>query len=416
MANHAYSLARKTFVSHVCNRALNVMQSYAESRPAIILGIETSCDDTGCGIVNTAGEILGEAIHSQHLTHLKYGGIIPKIASDIHRQNITDVCETALRAANLRLKDIDAVAATIKPGLFLSLAVGNAFGQYLSRVGDKPYIPIDHMEAHALTVRMVEAVDFPYLVLLVSGGHSILGIVENVDRFYTLGTTLDNPPGEVLDKIARRLKLVNMPEFSQMSGGQALEAAASKATDPTKFVFQNIMTQQRDCQFSFAGVYNQCLRHINKQETQFGVDGSAVIPDVYDLCAAVQTVVIKHICHKTQTAMEFVSNLDLFPKEKQTLVVSGGVACNNFLAKALEVVCSEKGFRFVRTPPQLCNDNGVMIAWNGAERWMANAGVLRDRDAIEAVTVQKKAAFGEDWVGRVQDANIKCKLVSLKGI
>lgn len=121
-------------------------------------------------------------------------------------------------------------------------------------------------------------------------------------------------------QIARRLKLMNIPEFSQMSGGQALEAAASKATDPTKFVFQNIMTQQRDCQFSFSGVYNQCMRHINKQEAQFGVDGSAVIPDVYDLCAAVQTVVTKHICHKTQRAMEFISSLDLFPKEKQTLV------------------------------------------------------------------------------------------------
>ncbi|KAL6432924.1 hypothetical protein ACFW04_006338 [Cataglyphis niger] len=398
------------------NWILNAVRKFANDRPAIILGIETSCDDTGCGIVDTTGKILSEVINSQHLTHLKLGGIIPTIAYDMHRQHITSVCEDALRSANLRLRDIDAIATTTKPGLPLSLAVGNTFGKYLSRIGNKPYIPIHHMEAHALTTRMVQKVDFPFLVLLVSGGHSLLAIVENVDKFYTLGTTLDNAPGEVFDKIARRLKLANIAEFSHMSGGQAIERAASKATDPTKFVFEPVMPGKRNCQFTFSGILNRSLKYISKQEKEHDIDGSTVIPDVYNLCAALQISAVKHICLRTQRAMEFINNLNLISKEKRTLVVSGGVACNNFLAEALEIVCLEKGFKFIRTPPRLCNDNGVMIAWNGVERWTANVGVIRDRNEIEMVTAEKKAPLGESWIERVQEANIKCKLVKLKGL
>ncbi|XP_071579471.1 tRNA N6-adenosine threonylcarbamoyltransferase, mitochondrial isoform X1 [Temnothorax nylanderi] len=426
MAKYAYFLSRETSLGlyqpkpsrflRTCSRTLNVIGKFADDRPAIILGIETSCDDTGCGIVDTTGKILGEAINSQHLTHLKHGGIIPTIAGEMHRKHITTVCEDALRSANLRLRDIDAIAATIKPGLPLSLVVGNNFGKYLSRIGNKPYIPIHHMEAHALTVRMVQKVDFPYLVLLVSGGHSLLAIVENVDKFYLLGTTLDNAPGEILDKIARRLKLANIPEFSHMSGGQAIESAASKASDPTKFVFEPVLTRKRDCQFSFAGIANKSFRYVDKEEKNFDVADSTAIPDVYNFCAALQMSLTKHICLRTQRAMELINNANLISQEKRTLVISGGVACNNFLAKALEIVCSEKGFKFVRTPPRLCNDNGVMIAWNGAERWTANTGVLRDREEIEMVTVEKNASFGESWIERVQDANIKCKLVKLNSL
>nr|XP_012223346.1 PREDICTED: probable tRNA N6-adenosine threonylcarbamoyltransferase, mitochondrial isoform X2 [Linepithema humile] len=366
---------------------LNVVRKFADDKPAIILGIETSCDDTGCGIINTTGKILGEALNSQHLTHLKHGGIIPTIAHEMHRQHITEVCEDALRSAHLRLRDIDVIATTIKPGLPLSLAIGNTFGKYLSRIGNKPYIPIHHMEAHALTVRMVRKVDFPYLVLLVSGGHSLLAIVEDVDKFYMLGTTTDNAPGEVLDKLARRLKLANIPEFSHMSGGQAIENAARKATNPTKFTYEAILTRRRDCQFSFAGLRSKSLKYINKQEKELNIDGSTIIPDVYNLCAAVQTCLVKHICLRTQRAIEFIDKLNLISREKRTLVISGGVACNNALAKALEIVCTERGFTFVRTPPELCNDNGVMIAWNGAEKWMANKGVIRCKDEIEMVWI-----------------------------
>lgn len=407
-----YQSRRSRFL-RTCSGTLNAIRKFTDDRPAIILGIETSCDDTGCGIVDTTGRILGEAINSQHLTHLKHGGIIPTIAGEMHRQQITTVCEDALKSANLRLRNIDAIATTTKPGLPLSLAIGNNFGKYLSRVGNKPYIPIHHMEAHALTVRMVEKVDFPYLVLLVSGGHGLLAIVENVDKLYLLGTTIDNAPGEILDKIARRLKLANIPEFSHMSGGEAIESAASKASDPTKFVFDPVLTRKRNCQFSFAGISNKGFRYLDKQEENFDIADDTTISDVYNFCAALQMSLTRHICLRTQRAMEFIDNMNLIAQETRTLVISGGVACNNFLAENLEIVCSQRGFKFVRTPPRLCNDNGIMIAWNGAERWMANAGVLRDRKEIEMVTVEKTASLGENWIERVQDANIKCKLVKL---
>lgn len=397
-------LRRSKFL-RTSGRALNAVRKFAD-RPAIILGIETSCDDTGCAIVDTTGKILGEAINSQHLTHLKHGGIIPTIASEMHRQHITTVCEDALRSASLRLRNIDAIATTVKPGLPMSLAIGNDFGKYLCRVGNKPYIPIHHMEAHALTVRMVQKVDFPYLVLLVSGGHSLLAIVENVDKFYLLGTSTDNAPGEILDKIARRLKLANIPEFSHMSGGQAIESAASKALDPSKFVFEPTLTKKRNCQFSFAGILNKGFKYIDK-ENNFDNTDSTAIPNIYNFCAALQMSLIKHICLRTQRAMEYINNTNLISQEKRTLVISGGVACNNFLAKALEIVCSERGFKFVRTPPRLCNDNGVMIAWNGVEKWMVNIDVLRNKNEIEMVTVEKIASLGENWTERVQDANIK---------
>ncbi|XP_012536377.1 probable tRNA N6-adenosine threonylcarbamoyltransferase, mitochondrial [Monomorium pharaonis] len=406
-----FQLRRLRFL-RACSQTLNVARKFTDDRSAIILGIETSCDDTGCGIVDTTGKILGEAINSQHVTHLKHGGIIPTIASEMHRQHITTVCENALKSANLRLRNIDAIATTTRPGLPLSLSIGNKFGKYLSRIGNKPYIPIHHMEAHALTVRMVQKVDFPYLVLLVSGGHSLLAIVENVDKFYLLGTTVDNAPGEILDKIARRLKLANIPEFSHISGGQAIESAASKASDPTKFVFEPILTRKRDCQFSFAGISNTCFKYIDEQEKKFNISDST-ISDLYNLCAALQLSLAKHICLRTQRAMEFINNMNLISQEKRTLVISGGVACNNFLAKTLETVCSERGFKFVRTPPHLCNDNGIMIAWNGVERWLVNAGIFRSREEIEMVTIEKNALFGESWIERVKDANIKCKLVKL---
>ncbi|XP_014479015.1 PREDICTED: probable tRNA N6-adenosine threonylcarbamoyltransferase, mitochondrial isoform X2 [Dinoponera quadriceps] len=398
------------------SQIVNTLRRYTDDRPAIILGIETSCDDTGCGIVDTTGKVLGEAINSQNSIHLKCGGIIPTIANEIHRQNITTVCENALRAAGLRLRDIDAIATTTKPGLLNSLHVGNTFGKYLSRVGNKPYIPIHHMEAHALTVRMVQKVDFPFLVLLISGGHSLLAIADSVDKFYLLGTTTDNAPGEVLDKIARRLKLVNIPEFSHMCGGQAIESAASKATDPKKFELPSFMARRRNCQFSFAGMWSTVNQYIANQEKELQIDANKVIPDAYNLCASLQWSMAKQICSRTQRAMAFIDKKNLIPQEKRTLVISGGVACNDFFAKALEIVCSEMDFRFVRTPRRLCNDNGVMIAWNGAERWRTNAGVIRDRSEIEAVTIEKKVPLGENWTEKVEFANVKCTMVKLNAL
>ncbi|XP_017893656.1 probable tRNA N6-adenosine threonylcarbamoyltransferase, mitochondrial [Ceratina calcarata] len=390
------------------------VRNSVHSRPAVILGIESSCDDTGCGIVNSDGIVIGEALTSQQLTHLNFGGIIPTFARLLHTSNVTKTCEDALRAANMKLRDVDAIATTVKPGLPMSLKIGTEFGKYLSKIAGKPFIPIHHMEAHALTVRMKEKVEFPYLVLLVSGGHCLLGIVKNVDKFYLLGSSINNSPGELFDKVARRMKLRNIPELSKLNGGLAVETAASKATNIDQFLFPPVMTKYRDCNFSFAGVMSRCNLYVELEEKQHDIIADMVIPNVYNLCAAVQLGVTIHICQRTQRAIEFIKKLSLIPEDRRTLVVSGGVACNNFLAKALDILCTELGYNFVRTPPKLCTDNGVMIAWNGVEKWMANVDVIRDPNEIEKIQVEKRCPFGESWIERVQEANLKCEWVNIK--
>ncbi|KAF5282807.1 hypothetical protein FQR65_LT02804 [Abscondita terminalis] len=370
-------------------------RSYSENR-SIILGIETSCDDTGCAIVDNQGNILGEALNSQHLIHLRHGGIIPPIAQDLHRQNIEDVVNDALKAANITCNDVDAIATTVKPGLPLSLSIGLKYGTYLSRTFNKPFIPIHHMEAHALTARMHDpSIEFPFLVLLISGGHCLLAVAQDVDKFLLMGQSHDDAPGEVFDKMSRRLQLRNIPEFSKLSGGQAIELAASRATDPSEFKFTTTLLKYRDCNFSFAGNKNQFHRHVINQERKFGLAPDDVVPGFPNLCAGLLLVVTRHLCHRVQRGMEYVKLKNLIPSNRQTLVVSGGVACNNFIARGLEIVCNELDYRLVRPPPKLCTDNGVMIAWNGIERWRTNKGIT---NALESIEIQKCCPLGENII------------------
>ncbi|XP_011304382.1 probable tRNA N6-adenosine threonylcarbamoyltransferase, mitochondrial isoform X2 [Fopius arisanus] len=386
-----------------------------------ILGIETSCDDTGIAIVDGNGKILGEALNSQQSTHLqeknyiyRYGGIIPPVARELHRKNITDVCEKALRDANLRVRDVDAVAVTVKPGLPLSLMIGRNFGQYLSKIGNKPLIPIHHMEAHALTARMSGEVEFPFLTLLISGGHCLLALVKDVADFYLLGTSIDDAPGEALDKTARKLKLRNIPEYADKNGGAAIELAASRATNPFQFEFPALMSHYKDCNFSFAGLKNSVERVIGRLEEEHEIVGDKVVPDIENLCAGFQLCIAKHICHRTKRAIMFLDRTKLIPENKKTLVISGGVACNNFIAKSLQLVCDEMGYRFVRPPPKFCMDNGIMIAWNGLERWNADVGVLRDPLEIEKVEFESRAPLGINWIDRVREEDITCRTVRSK--
>jgi len=381
------------------------------SKEAIILGIETSCDDTGCGIVNTDGRILGEALHSQHLIHLNNGGIIPPLARDLHKENIEKVVQNAFHLADLSIQDVDAIATTVKPGLPLSLLIGTKYGKYLCKKHNKPFIPIHHMEAHALTARMVDtSLEFPFLVLLVSGGHCLLAVAENVNKFWLLGDSIDDAPGEAFDKMARRLKLKNIPEYSKLSGGQAMEVAASKADNPLEFKFNTPMLQYKDCTFSFAGIKNVCLRHIWKEEKTKDLPPDAVIPGVNNLCAGFLLVVTRHLCHRVQRAMEYVARKNLIPLDKQTLVVSGGVACNNFIAEGLQMVCNELGYKLIRPPPKLCTDNGIMIAWNGVERWKAKEGIYQNVDDID---IEKTCPLGTRLVEDVSKEGISCKWVKL---
>ncbi|XP_063593069.1 tRNA N6-adenosine threonylcarbamoyltransferase, mitochondrial-like [Penaeus indicus] len=294
----------------------------------LVLGIETSCDDTGASVVDDQGAVLGEALNTQQKIHLMHGGIIPPVACRLHAENIEEVVDTCLKRSGISLEEIDAIATTVKPGLPLSLAVGTEYGKQLALNARKPFIPIHHMEAHALTVRMVEQIEFPFLVLLVSGGHSLLVLAHSVDRWSIIGQTVDDAPGEALDKGARRLKLRNIPECSSMSGGQAIE-------------------------------------HLAKEGN----------PRAYD-----------------------------FPTPH---VLSGGVACNNYIRSALQKLCEATGYQLLCPPPRLCTDNGIMIAWNGMERWKAQSGVIYDEEAIKNINIQAKCPIGVDLTEDVRSLGIK---------
>lgn len=239
-------------------------------------------------------------------------------------------------------------------------------------------------------------------------------VVESVNKFNLLGTALHNAPGEILDKVARKLKLNNIPEFHGMNGGLAIETAARKATDINQFTFGDPMKAYQDCQFSFSGLSGQCMKYIKEQEEKYNITADKIIPDVYNLCAAFQLAIVKHLCYKTQRAIEFLNHTNLIPVDRRTLVISGGVACNNFIAEALDILCSELGYKLVRTPPKLCTDNGVMIAWNGLEKWISGIDIIRSKAEIENVTVEHRAVIGEDWTKLIKLQNLNCKRIKIE--
>lgn len=376
-----------------------------------VLGIETSCDDTGCAVVNGMGKILGDSLFSQNAIHVRYGGVNPVVAHELHRQNIELSVDEALKQANLQITDIDAVAVTTKPGLLISLQVGVKFANYLARIYNKPLIPIHHMEAHALTVRITQEIPFPYIVLLISGGHSILGVVTDVSNFILLGETLDNAPGEVLDKVARRMKLKNIPEFSKLAGGRAVELAAKNAQNIEQFKFPLSLAKNRDCNFSFSGLQDSFVRKLVQKEIEHEIVGDGIIPEFSDLCAAFQIAIAEHLVHRTERAILFCEKMNLVDRNKRNIVVSGGVACNNFIFKSIEFISKKLGYSAYRPPSNLCTDNGVMIAWNGIEKLKDGCSVL---SKINPEDIEPKAHVGKNVISQVKDANLQVKVTRLK--
>lgn len=376
----------------------------------LVLGIETSCDETGAAVLDETGEILGESLHSQKDVHLRTGGIIPMVAQQLHREHIERVVQEALERSNVDPSQLSVVATTVKPGLSLSLGVGLEFSQRFVRQHNKPFIPIHHMEAHALTVRMLQPVAFPFLVLLVSGGHSLLAVARGVDDFLLLGHTLDEAPGDTLDKVARRLSLIKHPQCSTLSGGQAIELLA-KDGDRTRFRFTTPMGQTYDCCFSFAGLRNQVTMAIVKKEAEEGIEQGTLLSCVNDIAAATQHTVASHLAKRTHRAILFCKANGLLPPSSPTLVVSGGVASNQYIRKALSLITEATGLQLLCPPPKFCTDNGVMIAWNGVERLREGKGILPPN---VDVCYEPKAPLGVDMTAEVKAAAIKLQSVRMK--
>ncbi|KAA8588369.1 hypothetical protein FQN60_001563 [Etheostoma spectabile] len=339
----------------------------------LVLGIETSCDDTGAAVMDETGELLGESLHSQKQVHLRTGGIIPTVAQQLHRDNIERVVQEALERSGTDPSRLSAVATTVKPGLGLSLGVGLEFSQRFVRQHNLPFIPIHHMEAHALTVRMLQPVAFPFLVLLVSGGHSLLAVARGVDDFL----------------------LLEHPQCSTLSGGQAIELLA-KDGDRTRFPLRTPMGKTYDCCFSFAGLRNQVNMLIVKKEAEE---------------AATQHTVASHLAKRTHRAILFCKAIGLLPSSAPTLVLSGGVASNQYIRKALTLITDTTGLRLLCPPAKLCTDNGVMIAWNGVERLREGKGIL---PPYVDVSYEPKARLGVDMTAEVKAAAIRLPSVRMK--
>ncbi|NWY03202.1 OSGP2 protein, partial [Nothoprocta ornata] len=376
----------------------------AEQRPPrLVLGIETSCDDTGAAVVDESGAVRGEALHCQRDVHLKTGGIIPPVAQQLHRENIEQVVKEALDISGVSVNELAAIATTVKPGLALCLEVGLAYSLKLVNKYKKPFIPIHHMEAHALTIRLINRVEFPFLVLLLSGGHCILAVAQGVSDFLLLGQSIDIAPGDMLDKVARRLSLSKHPECQGMAGGKAIEHLA-RTGDRQRHTFRVPMQHYRNCDFSFSGLQNLVNKVIVEQEKEEGVQEGELLSCAKDIAAAAQHAVAAHIVKRTHRAMLFCIKHNIVSPQNATLVVSGGVASNQYIRKGLQIVADANGFSFLCPPPRLCTDNGVMIAWNGIERLRAELGILNCTDGLR---YEATAPLGIDISKRVEEASIK---------
>lgn len=266
-----------------CNNPRSLC-NYSNFQFILVLGIETSCDDTGAAVLQ-GNKILGDKVH--HQSTVMFGGILPPLAMDFHRENIERIVQECLDEANVTINDLDAIAVTNRPGLIMSLKVGVRYAKHLARTHQKPIIPIHHMEAHALMARMEHEVEFPFLCLLISGGHCLLAVAEDINKFKLLGESVDDAPGEAFDKIARELKLRMLPQFEHKSGGQQIEEAAALCANPSdKYKFPLLMARSRDCQFSFAGVKNTARRFIRVEQRNLELDVDEVLPDYPDFCAS----------------------------------------------------------------------------------------------------------------------------------
>ncbi|XP_068052466.1 tRNA N6-adenosine threonylcarbamoyltransferase, mitochondrial [Anomalospiza imberbis] len=369
----------------------------------LVLGIETSCDDTGAAVVDEAGCVLGEALHCQKEVHLQSGGIIPVVAQQLHRENIDQVVQEALCASGVSVAELAAVATTVKPGLALSLGVGLQYSRSLVSRHQKPFIPIHHMEAHALTIRLTHHLEFPFLVLLISGGHCLLAVAQGVSDFLLLGQSIDIAPGDMLDKVARRLSLRKHPECHSMAGGKAIEHLAQTGNQEL-LTFRLPMQQYRNCDFSFSGLQNLVNNAIEQKEKEEGIQEGEILSCVKDVAAAVQHTVAVHIIQRTYRAMLFCIKNSILPSKNATLVVSGGVASNQYIRKVLQNLADANDFALLCPPPRLCTDNGVMIAWNGIERLRAGLGVLHSTAGIR---YEPRAPLGIDISKRVEEDSIK---------
>jgi N6-L-threonylcarbamoyladenine synthase len=325
---------------------------------SLILGIESSCDETAVALVRSDRSIVAQAVASQDAAHRPFGGVVPELAARAHADRLAPMVEAVLGEAGITLADVDAIAATAGPGLIGGVMVGLVTGKALAFAAGKPLIAVNHLEGHALSPRLADAsLDFPYLLLLVSGGHCQLLGVEGVGRYRRLATTIDDAVGEAFDKTAKVLGL-------GFPGGPAVERAAATG-NPQRFSLPRPLVGSDEPHFSFAGLKSAVLRQWQALPNPGDTERA-------DLAAAFQQAATDCLTDRTARA------ISAFP-QATALVVAGGVASNQAIRTALSALAARHGLPFVAPPLWLCTDNAAMIAWAGAERL-----ALGDTDSLEA--------------------------------
>jgi tRNA N6-adenosine threonylcarbamoyltransferase len=327
--------------------------------PLTILGLESSCDDTAAAIVrHGAGEdpeILSSVVAGQTELHAAFGGVVPEIAARAHTEKL-DICvEQALEQAGLALSDLGGISVTAGPGLIGGVLAGVMCAKGLSAATGLPFVGVNHLAGHALTPRLTDQLPFPYLMLLVSGGHCQFLIVHGSDDFKRLGGTIDDAPGEAFDKSAR---LLGLPQ----PGGPAVEAAARDG-DQKRFRLPRPLLDRPGCDMSFSGLKTALLRERDKVIKE---KGGLTRRDRNDLCAGFQAAVCDVLAEKSRRALALYMELN---PAQPTIAVAGGVAANTPIRAALETVAAEFGVTFLAPPLTLCTDNAAMIAWAGIERF-----------------------------------------------
>jgi N6-L-threonylcarbamoyladenine synthase len=324
----------------------------------LVLGIETTCDETAASVVRRLpdgrGDILSNEILSQIAEHARYGGVVPEIAARAHVDYLDKIIERALSVAKVKLSDLSGIAASAGPGLIGGVLVGLTTAKALALVTGKPLMAVNHLEAHALTPRLVEQLNFPYLLLLVSGGHTQLVAVTGVGHYTRIGTTIDDAIGEAFDKVG---KMLGLP----YPGGPHVERAAETG-NPERFDLPRPMQGRVEPNFSLSGL---------KTAMRIAADQIAPLTreDVADLCASFQAAVVDVIVERTRMGLRAFREKFGHP---QALVVAGGVGANQSVRRALQRLSFEAGLKLVIPPPKLCTDNGAMVAWAGIERLSLN--------------------------------------------
>ena len=322
------------------------------------LGIETSCDETAAAVIreNEKGtaDILSNVVSSQIEEHKEFGGVVPELAARAHLENIEFIIDKALKDSKISLKEIDGVAATAGPGLIVCLTVGLNIGKSIAAFSNKPFIGVNHLEGHALSPGLENKIKFPYLLLLISGGHTQYLIVRDVNHYEQLGTTIDDALGEAFDKTAKMLDL-------GYPGGPAVEKF-SKLGDKNYFKLPEPIINKAGCNLSFAGLKTAVLRESKK------INGDEKLK--YNLAASFQSTINKILYKKTKIAIQEFKNKT---KEKKVqLIVAGGVAANKSIRENLTTLSKEMDFKTIYPDLKFCGDNAAMIAWAGIKRFKKN--------------------------------------------